>query len=101
MGELLLNPNYTIPLLGSFRSIAGKILERTIGLLSLASDKIDIDKNIKEFNEDDFFREDRWINNKEISIIDFYVRSGQFLALHELAGLAFCRALDLLPFLLR
>ncbi|KAI3455601.1 hypothetical protein Pfo_012264 [Paulownia fortunei] len=102
VGELVLHPNYTIPLLGCFRPIAQKIVERTVGLLHLVpSLRLDDDNIVEEFDEDRFLREDESVDSAEIAaVIDVYVRRGKGLRLHELACLAFCRALDLIPFLL-
>lgn len=102
VGQLVLHPNYTIPLLGCFRPIAEKIVEKTVGLLhlvpNLSSDNGD-DDNMDDFNEESFLREDEGADGAS-NIIDIYVRRGKGLRLHELACLAFCRALDLIPFLL-
>lgn len=102
MGELVLHPNYTIPLLGCFRPIAQKIVERTVGLLHLVPNlRSDDDNYMEEFDEDGFLREDESIDSAQVArVIDVYVRRGKGLRLHELACLAFCRALDLIPFLL-
>ncbi|XP_051115352.1 midasin [Andrographis paniculata] len=99
LGELVLHPNYTVPLLGCFRPIAQKIVDRTVGLLHLVPTSDD-DNDMEEFEEDGFLREDE-CSEEIVSVINFYVRRGKGLCLHELASLAFCRALDLLPFLLR
>lgn len=102
VGQLVLHPNYTIPLLGCFRPIAEKIVERTVGLLhlvpNLRSDNDD-DDNMDDFDEESFLREDEGADVAS-NIIDIYVRRGKGLRLHELACLAFCRALDLIPLLL-
>ncbi|KAK4427378.1 Midasin [Sesamum alatum] len=102
VGELVLHPNYTIPLLGCFRPIAQKIVERTVGLLHLVPNlRSDDDSYMEEFDEDGFLREDGSIDSAQAArVIDVYVRRGKGLRLHELACLAFCRALDLIPSLL-
>ncbi|KAK6125035.1 hypothetical protein DH2020_041213 [Rehmannia glutinosa] len=102
LGELVLHPNYTIPLLGCFRPIAKKILERTVVLLRLVPNlRSDDDNYVEEFDEDRFLREDENFDSTEIaSVIAVYSKRGKGLRLHELACLAFCRALDLIPFLL-
>lgn len=102
VGELLLHPNYTIPLLGCFRPIAQKIVDRTVKLLNLVPNlRLDDDKYMEEFDEDGFLGEAGNVDSSEVaSIIDIYVSRGKGLRLHELACLAFCRALDLIPFLL-
>ncbi|XP_028119149.1 midasin-like [Camellia sinensis] len=95
LAELFLHPNYTIPLMGCFRCIAQQIVERAVALLHLVPDlRSNSDGSIVEFDEDKIFGDD------VAGVINFYVRSGRALILHELACLAFCRALDLAPFLL-
>lgn len=84
LAELFLNPNYTIPLIGSFRPVARKIVDQAVALLrncNLSSDSDDI--------EGDF------VDADVLYVIEHYERSGRGLELHELACLAFCRALDL------
>ncbi|XP_039050336.1 midasin-like [Hibiscus syriacus] len=71
VAELLLHPKYTIPLIGCFRPIAQRVVDKT-----------DID------------------DEEVINVIEFHIQHGRGLDLHELACLAFCRALDLAPFLL-
>lgn len=102
VGELVLHPNYTIPLLGCFRPIAQKIVDRAVGLLHLVpSLRLDDYNYMEEFDEDGFLREDEGVDSSEVlRVIDIYVRRGKGLCLHEIACLAFVRALDLLPFLL-
>ncbi|KAL8046294.1 hypothetical protein ABFX02_08G168300 [Erythranthe guttata] len=102
VGQLVLHPNYTIPLLGCFRPIAQRIVEKTVGLLHMVPNlRADSDDYMEEFDEEGFLREDESVDCAEIvSIIDVYVVRGKCLRLHELACLAFCRALDLIPFLL-
>ncbi|KAG6397962.1 hypothetical protein SASPL_139412 [Salvia splendens] len=101
-GELVLHPNYTIPLLGCFRPIAQRIVERSVHLLHLVPNlRLDDDSNIEDFDEEVFLREDEDVDSPEVArVIDVYVRRRKGLRLHELACLAFCRALDLIPFLL-
>ncbi|KAL1551716.1 midasin-like isoform X1 [Salvia divinorum] len=102
VGELVLHPNYTIPLLGCFRPIAQRIVERSVHLLRLVPNlKTDDDSNVGDFDDEEFLREDEGVVSPEVArVIDFYVRRRKGLRLHELACLAFCRALDLIPFLL-
>ncbi|XP_071901315.1 midasin-like isoform X1 [Coffea arabica] len=103
VGEIFLHPNYTIPLVGCFRPIVHKIVERTVSLLHLVPDlRSNSDDSMVEFNEDNVLREDEDLDNTEfMHVVDVYARSGKGLNLHELACLAFCRALDMVPFLLR
>lgn len=103
MGELVLHPNYTIPLLGCFRPIAQKIVERSVGLLHLVPNlrSDDDDSNVANFDEEEFLREDEDVDSTDVArVIDVYMRRRKGLRLHEVACLAFCRALDLIPFLL-
>ncbi|CAA3030250.1 Midasin [Olea europaea subsp. europaea] len=95
-----LHPNYTIPLVGCFRPIAQNIVEQVVSSLHLVPNLRSDDSSVT-FDEDKFLREVENVENAEVvSIIESYVRSGKGLYLHELACLAFCRAIDLVPFLL-
>lgn len=95
VAELFLHPNYTIPLLGCFRPIARRILDKTVALLRLVPN---LRSNyVVTTNEE----QDELNFDLEVAgIIDLHVRRGLGLNLHELACLAFCRALDLAPYLL-
>ncbi|KAE8646507.1 midasin [Cucumis sativus] len=92
LAELFLNPNYSVCLLGCFRPVAQKIVDRVIGLL----------RHVPNLRSNSTYSE---IHEKEldgvVNIISFYDQRGRGVDLHELACLAFCRALDLAPFLLR
>lgn len=92
LAELFLNPNYSVCLLGCFLPLAQKIVDRVIGLLRL----------VPNLRSNSMYLE---IHEKEldgvVNIISFYDHRGRGIDLHELACLAFCRALDLAPFLLR
>ncbi|KAJ4957407.1 hypothetical protein NE237_024518 [Protea cynaroides] len=103
--QLFLHPNYTIPMMGCFRPIARKIVDRAVDLLRrrlVPRLKSDSDDSVAGTGENGHTRE---TGNSDVEddvyIIDFYDRSGRGLKLHELTSLAFCRALDLAPFLLR
>ncbi|KAK9282643.1 hypothetical protein L1049_010862 [Liquidambar formosana] len=103
VAELFLHPNYTIPLLGCFRPIVRKIVDRAVALLRMVPNlRSDSDDRTKEFKEGKTLREAENVDDEEEvdSVIEFYAKSGRGLNLHELACLAFCRALDLAPFLL-
>lgn len=90
ISEMFLDPNYTIPMMGCFRPIALKIVEKVVALLRLVPNLVS--------NSDDTMME---IGEEENGhFIEDYVRSEKGLMLHELACLAFCRALDLAPSLL-
>lgn len=94
VAELSLHPHYTIPLLGCFRPIAQKIVDRAVDLLHHVSD--DLRSNSDEQGEDSGYLGDAEV----VAVIQFHVNSRSGLRLHELACLAFCRVLDLAPFLL-
>ena len=98
---VFLQPSYTIPILGCFRPIAQKIVDRVVELLKLVPGLgFDHGRGVVNCGEDRFFIGCEEFNDIEAAgVIDVYARSGRFLDLHELAGLAFCRALDLAPFL--
>ncbi|KAJ6289869.1 hypothetical protein OIU78_025729 [Salix suchowensis] len=84
LAELFLNPNYTIPLIGSFRPVARMIVDQAVALLrncNLSSGSDDIGGD--------------FVDADVLYVIEHYERSGRGLKLHELACLAFCRALDL------
>lgn len=94
LGEVFLHPNYTIPLMGCFRPIAGKIVDKAVGLLRIVP-------NLRSNANDTLAEaEEEKVLNEVASIVELYNRAGRGLDLHELACLAFCRALDLAPFLL-
>lgn len=86
--ELSLHPHYTIPLMGCFRPIARKIVDKAVALLRLVPDlRLNSDGQMED-------------SGHFVDVIQFHVQSGRGLNLHELACLAFCRVLDLAPFLL-
>ena len=92
LGEVFLHPNYTIPLMGCFRPIARKIVDKAVGLLWHLGKSNANDMSVEVEEEEDL--------NEVVSVIEHYNQAGRRLDLHELACLAFCRALDLAPFLL-
>ncbi|XP_073015322.1 midasin-like isoform X1 [Primulina eburnea] len=101
VGQLLLHPKYTIPLLGCLRPIAQKIVERTTVLVHSARKLMPDDDCLEEFDEEEFLGDSENVDGAEVAnIIDIYVSWRKGLRLHELACLAFFRALDLIPFLL-
>ncbi|XAR49908.1 hypothetical protein NMG60_11004091 [Bertholletia excelsa] len=100
VAELFLHPSYTIPLTGCFRSMAKMIVEKVVALLRLVPDlRSNSHGSVEEFEEDKIFQENEYLCDV-VDIVDYYVRNGRALVLHELACLAFCRVLDLAPFLL-
>ncbi|XP_073036075.1 midasin-like isoform X3 [Primulina eburnea] len=101
VGQLLLHPKYTIPLLGCLRPIAERIVESTTKLVHSARKLMPDDDLMEEFDEEEFLRDSENVDGAEVAnIIYIYVSRRKGLRLHELACLAFYRALDLIPFLL-
>ncbi|XP_028795363.1 midasin [Neltuma alba] len=91
---VFLHPSYTIPLMGCFCPIARKFTDKTIDLLRLVPN---LRSNVQStIMEDDFVK----VSDEIVNVIEFYSKHGRGLDLHELACLAFCRALDMAPFLL-
>ncbi|KAI3727341.1 hypothetical protein L1987_67154 [Smallanthus sonchifolius] len=101
VAELLLHPRYTIPLVGCFRPIARKIVDRVVALLHLVPDLTsNSSDSMLEFDEGRLFKETGSSNCEEvICIINLYVKQERGLRLHELSCLAFSRTLDLVPYL--
>ncbi|KAK8465039.1 hypothetical protein PHAVU_010G134100 [Phaseolus vulgaris] len=91
---VFLHPSYTIPLMGCFRPIAQHIVDKAVALLRLVP-------NLRSIPEDTAREDDRdRVLDGVVNVIEFYCQQGRGLDLHELACLAFCRALDMGPFLL-
>ncbi|PKA58467.1 hypothetical protein AXF42_Ash013973 [Apostasia shenzhenica] len=90
LGDLFLHPCYTIPVMGCFRPLCRNILQRAV-------EKLRIVPSLVLESSDDCDE----IGEEDINIIDFYIARRRSLKLHELACLAFCRALDMSPFLLK
>ncbi|KAD4889375.1 hypothetical protein E3N88_21448 [Mikania micrantha] len=99
VGELLLHPCYTIPLVGCFRPIVRKIVDRVVSSLHLVPDLSSNSDNLMlEFDEGKLFEETGSSNCEvAICIINLYVKHERGLRLHELSCLAFSRTLDLIP----
>ncbi|CAN4116387.1 unnamed protein product [Withania somnifera] len=103
VGEIVIHPKYTIPLIGCFRPLAKKIVDRAVSLLRLVpnlrcnddGDLMDVDREDGSGEVEDLDVEDT------VHIIDVYAKRGKGLKLHELACFAFCRAHDLVSSLLR
>lgn len=91
---VFLHPKYTIPLIGCFRSIAQKIVGKAVDLLRLVP-------NLRSnFDGGLVSKFCRATSLKEVdNVIEFYNGAGRGLDLHELACLAFCRSVELDPFL--
>lgn len=96
LGEIFLHPGYTIPLIGCFRPLAQRILEKEVSLLRLVPNLTSNSSSSVKGNEE-ILKEFETVGG---NVIDHYHRSGMGLNLHELACLAFVRACDLAPFLL-
>lgn len=90
LGDVFLHPEYTIPLVHCFRPIIRSVVDRVVGLLHLVDDL----KSSIDYSDDVSSVLDNAMK-EGISLIDFYVRRGQKLELHECACLAFSRALHL------
>ncbi|KAF5204714.1 Midasin [Thalictrum thalictroides] len=91
IAELFLNEKYTIPIIGCFRPFVRSIVDKAVELLRLVPVlEFSSDKSTMEIDDDD-----------NEYVIEPYVRNGKGLKLHEAACLAFSRALDLAPLLLR
>lgn len=94
MAEVFLHPNYTIPLIGCFRPIARKIVDKAVALLRMVPNlRSKENDTLAEVEEDE-------VLNEVASVIELYNRAGRGLDLHEFVCLAACRALDFAPFLL-
>lgn len=90
LADPFLHPSYTIPIVGCFRPLCQKIVERAVAKLgSIPSLELESDEIAEE------------VGDHDVCVIDFYAGKGRGLRLHELASFALCRALDLAPFLLR
>ncbi|TKY64312.1 Midasin protein [Spatholobus suberectus] len=91
---VFLHPSYTIPLMGCFRPIVRRIVDKAVALLHLVP-------NLRSNPEDTAAEDDRdRVLDGVVNVIEFYSQQGRGLDLHELACLAFCRTLDMGPLLL-
>ncbi|KAK4741715.1 hypothetical protein SAY87_025303 [Trapa incisa] len=84
VAEIFLHPSYTIPLIGCFLPLAQKIVENVVSQLRIVS-------NLRSNSSDGFGLNWNILNE---------ANNGMGLNLHELACFAFCRSLDLAPFLM-
>ncbi|KAJ8774196.1 hypothetical protein K2173_009627 [Erythroxylum novogranatense] len=80
LAELFPNPKYTIPLWRCFRPIVRKIVERVVAMLG----QCNLSSDLGEMADEEI-----------IYVVESCDRSGKGMVLHELACLAFCRALEL------
>ncbi|XP_049392138.1 midasin isoform X1 [Solanum stenotomum] len=105
VGEIVIHPKYTIPLIGCFCPLARRIVDRAVSLLSLVPNlrcNNDEGEDLMEVDQEDDRGEVEDLDIEDtIHIIDVYAKRGKGLKLHELACLAFCRAYDLVRSLLR
>ncbi|KAK9734478.1 hypothetical protein RND81_04G142700 [Saponaria officinalis] len=101
LANVFLHPNYTIPIMGCFRPISRKIIERVVELLKMVPQlRFDHPHGVVNSVNDRFFVGcEEFDDIESVGVIELYSRCGRFLDLHELACLAFCRVLDLAPFL--
>lgn len=102
LAEVFIHPKYTIPMMGCFRPICRKIVDKTVALLRLVPNlRNNSNGTLTELEEEKLLGEDgNFEGGGEASVIEIYARNGWGLNLHELTCLALCRALDLAPFLL-
>ncbi|XP_071712181.1 midasin isoform X2 [Rutidosis leptorrhynchoides] len=101
VAQLLLHPRYTIPLVGCFRPIVRKIVDRVVALLHMVPDLTsNSNDSMLEFDGGGLFEETASSDCEEDTrIINLYVNCHRGLRLHELVCLAFSRTLDLVPYL--
>ncbi|KAF2546366.1 hypothetical protein F2Q70_00022409 [Brassica cretica] len=89
LSDVFLHPELTIPLVHYFLPIIKRVVDKVVGLLHLVGDL----SSSSDYSDDVSVLENAL--NEGVSFIDFYVRRGQRLELHESACLAFSRALHL------
>ena len=89
LSDVFLHPELTIPLVHYFLPIIRRVVDRVVGLLHLVGDL----SSSSDYSDDVSVLEDAL--KEGVSVIDFYVRRGQRLELHECTCLAFSRALHL------
>ena len=102
VAELILHPRYTLRLVGCFRPIVRKIVDRAVALLHLVPNLLrDSEDSMLDFDEGSLFSESGSSDCEEVvSIINSYKRCERGLRLHEISCLAFSRMLALVPDLL-
>ncbi|KMT04854.1 hypothetical protein BVRB_7g170240 isoform A [Beta vulgaris subsp. vulgaris] len=103
LAAMFLHHSYTIPIMGCFRPIAKKIVDRVVELLKLVPNlRFNYPGGVvNSMDERNFVDCEELDGVDQYGVIEAYSRRGRFLDLHELANLAFCRVLDLAPFLKR
>ncbi|CAO2840240.1 unnamed protein product [Amaranthus hypochondriacus] len=103
LAAMCLHPTYTIPIMGCFRPIAKRMLNRVVELLKQVPN-LSFNYSggvINNFMEERFFIDCVEVDDvvHQFGVIEAYLKHQRFLDLHELACLAFCRMLELAPFL--
>ncbi|KAL1208785.1 Midasin [Cardamine amara subsp. amara] len=91
LADVFLHPEYTIPLVHYFLPIIRRVVDRVVGVLHLVGD---LSSSTTDYSDDVPLVLENAMK-EGVSVIDFYVRRGQSLELHECACLAFSRALHL------
>ncbi|KAG0489307.1 hypothetical protein HPP92_008118 [Vanilla planifolia] len=90
IADPFLHPSYTIPVVGCFRALCGQVVQSALAKLFVVRGlMLESEENGEDIGEED------------MHVVDFYAGRHRGLKLHELACLAFCRAVDLAPFLLQ
>lgn len=92
LSDVFLHPEFTIPLVHYFLPVIRRVVDRVVALLHLVGD---LSSSSSDYCSDDVSSALENALKEGVSVIDFYVRRGQRLELHECACLAFSRALHL------
>ncbi|GAB2222234.1 hypothetical protein Drorol1_Dr00013440 [Drosera rotundifolia] len=98
LASVFLHPDYTIPMMGCFRPMGRKIVDKVIGWLSLVPN-LGVNSGEECEGDEVFLKCEEIEGIEDVGVIEFYLRRGRGLDLHELACFAFCRVLDLAPHL--
>lgn len=91
LADVFLHHEYTISLVHYFLPIITRVVDRVVCLLHLVGD---LSSSTTDYSDDVSSVLENAMK-EGISVVDFYVRRGQSLELHECACLAFSRALHL------
>ncbi|XP_010530743.1 PREDICTED: midasin-like [Tarenaya hassleriana] len=89
LSMVFLHPKYTAPMTYYFSAVIRLVLDKVVSLLQLVGDL----RSNPDHSDDESLL-DHFVNSG-VGIIDYYVRHGRGLELHECACLAFSRALHL------
>ena len=87
----MLHPKYTIPIIGCFRPLGRVILDKAVDRMQSQWTRLASNWDSGGGAEE--------VGDGDLEIIGFYVTRKRGIRVHELACLAFCRVLDLQPFL--